>query len=107
MPVSDEHRELIAASVNASRDDHKAVVREAVAEELEHRRRIPEDMHLEHHEFTSMLIERERERAHCRKRRSALIDRVVEQAAGWSVILLLAGIGTAVWHYVTHTIRGQ
>lgn len=51
-----------------------------------------------HHDFVEMLIG-DRERAVARR------EAVIKQVGGWGVIVVLTGIGAAVWQFVKEHIR--
>jgi len=68
---------------------------DAVHDALDQRSRIDATTHADHHQFVGHLISRY-------QRRRELTDKVKQQVVGWGVILLLGGIGTAVYHYVAN-----
>lgn len=64
---------------------------------LDRRSRIDEVTHRQHHEYLARAID-------CQDRRRRLVEAIIRQVGGWGVIVILAGIGYAVWHWIGSTL---
>ncbi len=73
-------------------------LRTAFAEVLDDRRTIDEKTHRSHHEYVSDRIEDHR-------RRRAFRDKIWAQVGGWIVIVVLSGLGIAVWAWMKAMIK--
>jgi hypothetical protein len=75
-------------------------IADALDARLDKRRSIDEATHKEDHEFVRGLIRKERER-------KEFWLKVKQQVGGWSVVVVLTGIGAAVWNYLVSLIHNQ
>jgi len=70
----------------------------ALAEVMAASRPIADNIHIEHHQFISEWIAKSRQR-------SETIEKVKAQVGGWGIIVVLGGIGFAVWDWVKTHLR--
>jgi hypothetical protein len=70
----------------------------AIIEGVVSSRVVSDDVHSEHHDFISHWIERE-------KRKEEVYNKIKVQVGGWGIILVLSGIGYAVWEWIRSAVR--
>lgn len=54
--------------------------------------------HAAHHDAIQLWVERQ-------TRRAAMWDKIATQVGGWGIIVILGGIGVAVWHFATDMLQ--
>jgi len=70
----------------------------ALVEAISCTRPVPDNLHLEHHQFIGEWIGRAR-------RRAETMETIRAQVGGWGIIVALSGIGYAVWEWVRSHLR--
>ena len=75
-------------------DQTISAIRQAVADELDHRSRIDADTHYLHHQVLKEWVE-------CNQRRRELVMAVAKHVLGWGSVLGIAWLGNVVWKAFT------
>jgi hypothetical protein len=70
----------------------------AIIEGVVSSRVVTDAVHSEHHDFIAHWIERE-------KRKEEVYNKIKVQVGGWGIILVLSGIGYAVWEWIRSAVR--
>ena len=66
-------------------------IRQAVADELDHRSRVDAETHYLHHQVLGEWVE-------CQQKRRELVLAVAKHVLGWGTVLGIAWIGKTVWN---------
>lgn len=78
----------------SDKDDLKKVLEEV----LDARAPVDKETHIKHHAFIDILLE-EREKSKARN------EKIKTQVIGWGVVVVLSGIGTAIYQWFEHFVR--
>jgi hypothetical protein len=78
--------------------EHLEQIAASVAEQLDKNRHIDRDTHRKHHEFIDTVIMET-------NRRRNFWEQIRKQVAGWGIIMVISGIGYAVWQWFDHFVH--
>lgn len=88
-----------AGTAPVPRDELVAIVRQAVAAEMDARRNIDERTHADHHRYVERCIQRD-------ARRADNLEAVKRQVLGWGLVSAVGGVGYGAFELIKAFVKG-